>query len=181
MAGIGVGFDGKKFIFTRFVPSPLKQVINTSKVKLSIKEPLNLAFVCEEKDFLTGLKRLSLLIRQTDKMTLSKEKLCAVLSPKQDYVRESISVVYENLLYYTSPDGNFNNRVKTLYDEWDRVFGECMEKMTRQLILQKYHLKSEKCMGLVSRKILIVKNICLQCRLFLTSFLSYWCTHSWHN
>lgn len=123
MAGIGVGFDGKKFIFTRFVPSPLKQVINTSKVKLSIKEPLNLAFVCEEKDFLTGLKRLSLLIRQTDKMTLSKEKLCAVLSPKQDYVRESISVVYENLLYYTSPDGNFNNRVKTLYDEWDRVFG----------------------------------------------------------
>ncbi len=32
-----------------------------------------------------------------------------------------------------------------------------MEKMTRQLILQKYHLKSEKCMGLVSRKILIVK------------------------
>ena len=101
-----------KIYFTRFVPSPLKQVINTSKVKLSIKEPLNLAFVCEEKDFLTGLKRLSLLIRQTDKMTLSKEKLCAVLSPKQDYVRESISVVYENLLYYTSPDGNFNNRVK---------------------------------------------------------------------
>lgn len=123
MAGIGVGFDGKKFIFTRFVPSPLKQVINTSKVKLNIKEPLNLAFICEEKDFSTGLKRLSLLIKQTDKMTLSKQMLCAVLSPKQDYVRESIAVVYENLLYYTSPEGNFNNRVKTLYDEWDRVFG----------------------------------------------------------
>jgi hypothetical protein len=123
MDGIGVGFDGKQFIFTRFIPSPRKQIINTTKVKVNIKEPLNLDFVCEKKDFSTGLKRLALLVKQTDKMTLSKSKLCDVLSPKRDYVKESIAIIYKNFIYYTSPEGNFNNRVKTLYDEWDRVFG----------------------------------------------------------
>lgn len=123
MSGIGVGFDGKKFVFARFIPSPQKQIVNTAKVKVNIKEPLNLTFHCEEKDFATGLKRLALLVKQTDRITLSKQMLCAVLSPKQDYVRKSIALIYQNLLYYTSPDGNFNNRVKTLYDEWDRVFG----------------------------------------------------------
>lgn len=123
LAGIGVGFDGKKFIFARFIPSPQKQVINTAKVKVNIPEPLNLEFVSEEKDFSTGLKRLALLVRQTDRITLSKQKLCTVLSPKQDYVRESIAIIYNNLVDNISPERNFNNRVKTLYDEWDRVFG----------------------------------------------------------
>ena len=50
--------------------------------------------------------------------------LCAVINPKSDYVRGSILTIYNNLgdNLDTTKD-TFNNRVKTLYDEWNRVFG----------------------------------------------------------
>ena len=60
MRGIGVGFDGKKFIFARFIPSRNK--LNTRKVKVEIEKPLNLGFIYEIKDFQPGLKRLALLL-----------------------------------------------------------------------------------------------------------------------
>ncbi|MCM1049998.1 MAG: SAM-dependent methyltransferase [Clostridiales bacterium] len=123
LLGIGVGFDGKKFIFARFIPSTQKNKINTDKVKVSIDELLNLDFVHEEKDFQTGLKRLAILVKQADKMSLSKKTLCSVVNPKSDYVRNSIFSIYNNLEENLNPDGNYNNRVKTLFDEWDRVFG----------------------------------------------------------
>ena len=126
LLGIGVGFDGKNFIFARFIPSTQKNDIDTSKIKVKIKEPLKLEFVYEEKNFQSGLKRLALLVRQTDKITLTKHMLCSVINSKSDYVRESISTIYDNLNLnidsYNHPE-SFNNRVKTLYDEWDRVFG----------------------------------------------------------
>lgn len=123
LSGIGVGFDGKKFIFARFIPSSQKNEICTDKIHVVINEPLNIEFVYEEKDFLTGLKRLALLVKQTDKVSLSKQMLCAVINPKSDYVRNSISTIYNNLEDNLNPTGNYNNRVKTLYDEWNRVFG----------------------------------------------------------
>ncbi len=123
LSGIGVGFDGQKFLFARFIPSPQKEQLNTRKVKVDVSEPLNLRFIYEEKDFQTGLKRLVLLLKQTDKMSLSKQTLCAVIHPKSDYVRNSISVIYAALEDNLNPSGNFNSRVKTLYNEWDRVFG----------------------------------------------------------
>ena len=124
LSGIGVGFDGKQFIFARFIPSTQKKKLDTSKIKLEIIEAINIEFVYEVKDFTTGLKRLALLLKQTDKISLCKQTLCAVINPKNDYVRENILHIYNNLddnldtAKYT-----FNNRVKTLYDEWDRVFG----------------------------------------------------------
>lgn len=121
--GIGVGFDGKEFIFARFVPSPQKNNLNTSKIKIEIDMPLNIEFVSEKKDFLTGLKRLALLIKQQDKISLTKQSLCDVINPKREFVRNSIKSIYENLIDNLNPKGNFNNRVKTLYNEWDRVFG----------------------------------------------------------
>lgn len=124
MRGIGVGFDGKKFVFARFVASPQKNRLDTSKVKLKIDNPLNLDFIYEVKEFQPGLKRLALLLKQQEKCTLNKSTLCSVIHPKSEFVRKSIYLIYQNLrknIDTASPD--FNNRVKTLFDEWDRVFG----------------------------------------------------------
>lgn len=124
LSGVGVGFDGDSFIFARFVPSPVTSKIDTAKLKVNIKEELNVQFSYEKKNFSTGLKRLVLLIKQTSKITLSKANLTAILNPKSDYVRNSIMEIYNNLnenLDRNNP--NFNNRVQTLFDEWDRIFG----------------------------------------------------------
>ncbi|MBD5480503.1 MAG: N-6 DNA methylase [Lachnospiraceae bacterium] len=124
LSGIGVGFDGKKFIFARFVPATQKKVIDTSKVKIEINEPLNIEFINEIKDFQKGIKRLALLLKQTDKVSLSKQMLCAVINPKSDYVRNSILTIYQSVEdNLDTTKESFNNRVKTLYDEWERVFG----------------------------------------------------------
>ena len=121
--GIGVGFDGNEFIFARFVPSSQKSKVDTKKVKINIDMPLNLEFRYERKGFLQGLKRLALLVKQQSKMSLTKQSLCDVINSKQEFVRNSIRIIYENLKNNLTPEGNFNNRVKTLYSEWDRVFG----------------------------------------------------------
>ena len=121
--GIGVGFDGKEFIFARFVPSSQKSTLDTKKVKINIDMPLNLEFRYERKGFLQGLKRLALLVKQQNKMSLTKQSLCDVINSKKEFVRNSIRIIYENLKSNLTPEGNFNNRVKTLYSEWDRVFG----------------------------------------------------------
>lgn len=124
MAGIGVGFDGKQFIFARFIPSTQKKKIDTSKVKIEITEAVNIEFTYEIKDFSKGIKRLALLLKQTDKFSLSKQMLCSVINPKSDYVRGSILTIYKNLDdNLDATKDTFNNRVKTLYDEWNRVFG----------------------------------------------------------
>lgn len=124
LSGIGVGFDGKQFVFARFIPSTQKKVPDTSKVKVEINGAVNIEFTYEVKDFSKGIKRLALLLKQTDKISLSKQTLCAVINPKSDYVRDSILTIYNSLgdNLDTTKD-TFNNRVKTLYNEWNRVFG----------------------------------------------------------
>ena len=124
MRGIGVGFDGKKFIFARFIPSSQRNKLNTRKVKVEIEKPLNLGFIYEIKDFQPGLKRLALLLKQQEKRSLTKATLCSVIHPKSDFVRNSINIIYQNLRNNIDTTSNsFNNRVKILFDEWDRVFG----------------------------------------------------------
>jgi len=111
LSGIGVGFDGKQFIFARFVPSTQKTALNTSKVKVEIKEAINIEFTYEVKDFSKGIKRLTLLLKQADKISLSKQMLCAVVNPKSEYVRKSILTIYKGLAdnLNTTKD-TFNNR-----------------------------------------------------------------------
>ena len=124
LTGIGVGFDGKQFIFARFIPSTQKKKLDTSKIKIDISEPVNLEFTYEVKDFSRGIKRLALLLKQTDKVSLSKQMLCSVIHPKSDYVRKSILTIYKSLdENLDTTNDAFNNRVKTLFDEWNRVFG----------------------------------------------------------
>lgn len=122
MSGIGIGFDGKRFIFARFIRSTQKAQIVTDKVSVSIPNPLNLSFYSETKDFPSGLKRLVLLLKQQDKMALNKQNLLSVINTKSSFVRESIIRAYNEV------DFNLHNlkgsgRVRTLYEEWDRVFG----------------------------------------------------------
>ena len=97
MSGIGIGFDGKRFIFARFIPSTQKSEIRTNKVSVSISNPLNLSFYSEIKDFPSGLKRLVLLLKQQDKMALNKQNLLSVINTKSSFVRDSIISAYKEV------------------------------------------------------------------------------------
>lgn len=125
LKGVGVGFDGYKFIFARFIPSSQKNDIDTSKLKADsqIDEKLNIDFMYEIKDFSSGLKKLVLILKQQDKITLNKQTLCGVINPKSDFVRESIISLYKEIDQCVNNVDYINNRVRTLYREWDRVFG----------------------------------------------------------
>lgn len=121
--GIGVGFDGVSFIFARFAAAHIVKKINTEKLNIPIDIELPIVFDYEKKDFSSGLKRLALLLKQQDKIALNKRNLISVMNPKNLFVQKSIKIIYDELNY------NLNNkkacgRVRTLYDEWDRVFGK---------------------------------------------------------
>ena len=121
--GIGVGFDGVSFIFVRFAVAHIVKKINTEKLNIPIDIELPIVFDYEKKDFSSGLKRLALLLKQQDKIALNKRNLISVMNPKNLFVQKSIKIIYDELNY------NLNNkkacgRVRTLYDEWDRVFGK---------------------------------------------------------
>lgn len=120
--GIGIGFDGKQFIFARFISSSQKKHINVSKVSINIPEPINLTFFYEVKAFQPGLKRLALLLKQQDRMALTKQNVISVINTKSEFVRRSIIETYKEIDYNLhNLDGS--NRVRTLYGEWNRVFG----------------------------------------------------------
>lgn len=119
---VGVGFDGKKFIFARFVPTPIARKIDTSKLKIDITEELYIEFHYEIKTFSAGLKRLALLLKQQDKIALNKKNLISVVTPKNSFVRRNIKLIYDELCYNLT-SLNASTRVRTLYNEWDRVFG----------------------------------------------------------
>lgn len=119
---IGVGFDGDSFIFARFVPSPTSQKINTDKLKIDIDVSLSISFTYEIKDFSSGLKRLALLLKQQDKIALNKKNLISIINPKSAFVQNSIKIIYDELQFNLN-DLNGSNRVRTLYKEWDHVFG----------------------------------------------------------
>ncbi len=119
---IGVGFDGDKFIFARFIPSPQRNKIDTTKLNLKIVEPLNLSFYFEIKDFQSGLKKLTLLLKQQGKMALNKQNLISIINTKSSFVRNSILKIYEEI-HYNINNVNGSNRVRTLFNEWNRVFG----------------------------------------------------------
>lgn len=120
--GIGVGFDGRKFIFARFIPSSKKNLLNTSKVNIPVELNLNLDFHYEIKDFQSGLKRLFLILKQQDKRALNKKNLLAIINTKSKFVRKCILNTYKEIDFnLNNIDGS--NRVRTLYNEWNRVFG----------------------------------------------------------
>lgn len=120
---IGVGFDGNSFIFARFVPCPIFKKLNTNKLKINIDTKLPVEFHYEIYDFTSGLKRLVLLLKQQNKRTLNKKNLISIINPKSSFVRKNIGSIYQELIFniYNS---HGSNRVRTLYNEWDRIFGK---------------------------------------------------------
>lgn len=119
---IGVGFDGKSFIFARFIPSQARKNIETSKLSIKIDFKLQVEFNYEVKSFSSGLKRLALLLKQQDKIALNKKNLIAQINPKNSFVQKNIKILYDEL-YFNLYDLRGSTRVRTLYNEWDRVFG----------------------------------------------------------
>ena len=119
---IGVGFDGNSFIFARFIPTPTSQKINTDKLKIDIDINLYVSFTYEIKDFASGLKRLVMLLKQQDKIALNKKNLISIINPKSSFVQDSIKTIYDELQFNLN-DLNGSTRVRTLFKEWDRVFG----------------------------------------------------------
>lgn len=119
---IGVGFDGKTFIFARFIKSSKKTKLNTSKTNIGDLPEVNIQFYHEVKDFNSGLRKLVLLLKQQTKIALTKKNVLSVINAKSPFVRKSIESIYNEL------DRNINalsgsDRIRTLYNEWNRVFG----------------------------------------------------------
>lgn len=121
-SGIGVGFDGKQFIFARFVPSYTKMVLNTSKLSFDCPTEVGVNFIYEKKGLEPGLKKLALLLKQQNKMALNKHNLIATFNTKSPFVRSSILECYNEIIYNLN-DYDGSSRVRTLFKEWDRVFG----------------------------------------------------------
>ncbi|NLW24674.1 MAG: N-6 DNA methylase [Clostridia bacterium] len=124
---IGVGFDGKQFVFARFIAdNSAKHQLDMSKSRVAFDCPVvNLKFIYEIKDFKTGLKRLVLLLKQQNKIALNKTNLLSKINPKSPFVRKHIRKIYDELYLnlYDRDGGNYSDRVKALYDEWNRIFG----------------------------------------------------------
>lgn len=119
---IGVGFDGESFIFARFIPTPVSKKLNTSKIKTQIETEVFLDFYYEIEPFSSGLKRLFFLLNQQDKLALNKKNLIDVISPKNSTVRKNIKLIYDEL-FFNINDLKGSTRVRTLFNEWNRVFG----------------------------------------------------------
>lgn len=120
--GIGVGFDGNSFIFARFLRKKNNEKLNVEKINLNFELKLPVTFIYEKKDFSTGLKKLALLLKQQDKIALNKKNLISLINPKSYFVQKSIKMIYNELCFNLN-DLNGSTRVRTLYKEWDKVFG----------------------------------------------------------
>lgn len=122
---IGVGFDGKNFIFCRFTESTDTINIYNPKKTTSLPPNLspiqNLEFITEYvDDFDVGINRLILYIRSTDRKVLSAEELLKSFSSTSKLTKKYISYLYELL----EQNLNQNNRITTLFTKWNRIFGE---------------------------------------------------------
>ena len=140
---VGVGFDGNKFVFCRFKKSDKNIILEDNKTKRLPKKFKNLKFPVEFEtsdvlDFDNGVKRLLLYIRSTNRMQLTAENLCNVFSSSSDISKNTISYLYALL----SKDMQTNSRVRTLFEEWHRIFGKIYEKQETDFVKHVSAIKS---------------------------------------
>ena len=122
LSGVGVGFDGVRFLFARFVLATQKEEIDITKTDVDFNPSLPIRFFYEEESFDSGLKKLALLLKQQEKISLNKKNLISFINPQKTFVKDTIRAIYDELQFnITNVDGS--NRVRTLYKEWDRIFG----------------------------------------------------------
>lgn len=123
LSKIGIGFDGKQFIFARFVPSSLLNEIKDSKV-ISFpfgKYPVKFSYFILPLE--KGIRYLTLVLSQRDKKMLTKNNILEDINPRNAFVRKSILSIY-NELEFELTDIRGSNRVRTLFAEWDKTFGK---------------------------------------------------------
>lgn len=94
-----------------------------------------------------------------------------MINPKSDYVRDSILIIYNSLgdNLDTTKD-TFNNRVKTLYNEWNRVFGVMYGDDEDATDFTEVSSKIRDMYGISDFLKLIVRDIFFRCRPFLMFF-----------
>jgi len=122
---VGIGFNGRTFVFARYIVSEsATDLFSPNKTKDFPSQISNIQRVVFEYEVITdleyGFKKLMLLLRSTNRMRLSSIKLLQSFGPKSDICQSSIHYLYETLS--TSIENNL--RVSTLFDEWNRIFGD---------------------------------------------------------
>ena len=133
---IGIGFDGNKFIYSRYVKNiHCYNEINIEKTKYkgnSIKLPVE--FKYEILDFDIGIDRLVLILKQRSKIALTKENLINAISPdRSEFVRESVMKIYDIVDKMNNDEMRYSlTRSKTMYEEWDFVFGKLYGKESEE-------------------------------------------------
>lgn len=123
-SSVGVGFDGEKFVFCRFKESLTETVLyhsyKTKKYPNTISRSQKVEFECSAPyDFSSGVKRILLLLRSTKRKKLNAQTLCDSFSAQTKISQDSI--IYLHGLLESSLTSN--QRIATLYQEWDRIFG----------------------------------------------------------
>jgi len=121
---VGIAFDGLDFVFVRFKNSELTSLMhNQNKTKwtknISKNQPL-IFEIDKSRDFDSGIRKLSLLARSTKKKLLSADTLLETFSNHSEMSHQTITYLYSLL----QSSLKVNPRVKTLFEEWLRIFGE---------------------------------------------------------
>lgn len=141
---VGVGFDGQKFVFCRFKKSNNSiSLYNSNKTKRfpeKFKEKLfSVEFeVSDVLDFDNGVKRLLLYVRSTNRKQLTAENLCNTFSSSHKISKDTISYLY----FLLNKNIQINSRVRTLFEEWHRIFGKIYEKQETDFVKHVSAIKS---------------------------------------
>lgn len=121
---IGVGFDGYKFVFCRFLDGTEEiELYDPNKTSNfgSLNTKGKLVFdVDVVSDFDIGMKKLLLVLRSTTRYRLSGSTLLTKFGPSSALCKKSLNAIYTSLVSNLPR----NPRVSTLYDEWNRIFGD---------------------------------------------------------
>ena len=129
LSKVGVAFDGKTFIFFRYKKSSelIDLLVNkkTKKFPKHIQNKRKLTYEVEKiTDFDLGVKKLLLFIRSTKRKRLSSKNLLQSFSSSSDISKKSILYLYELL----NNNKDSNTRIDTLFQEWNRIFGDIYGK-----------------------------------------------------
>lgn len=135
LSKVGIAFDGSTFAFCRFKKSNTEiNLFDKNKTKSfpkSIKRNRNLEFECKIiKDIDSGIRRTILYIRSTDRKMLTSDCLLDSFSAKSAITSKTIPYLYRLL----EQNMQSNSRIATLYNEWQRIFGDIYEKQETDFV-----------------------------------------------
>jgi hypothetical protein len=123
---VGIGFNGHNFIFVRYVRSNTKtDLFLPDKTKPFPKEINSIQPVELKTEFVDdlgiGMKRLFLFLRSTSRERLSSNSILETFGPESEMCHTAVLSIYSCLCDEITAN---NLRVITLYNEWNRIFGD---------------------------------------------------------